>query len=195
MIVGLGYNYHVGKDTAAQALCRELGYRQIAFADKLKELAFELNPVVVTSTRSVNVDAGRGRLKWSVQGLGGWDEAKRQIPEIRAFLQNLGLGARKVFGDDFWVNQALAGIPPSAKVVVSDVRFLNEAAAIKDLDGILINIVRSGYQGDNHRSENELRDFEGWDYVISNDGTIPELEQAVVRRVRDTLAKREAQAL
>jgi hypothetical protein len=191
VIVGFGHQYQVGKDTAAQALCKELGFRRVGFADKLKALALEVDPLVTSATRAVNVDAGRGRLKWTVQGL-GWDEAKRHHPEVRAVLQRLGVGAREVFGEDFWIEQALGGAHSVAKIVVPDVRFLNEAEAIKARGGILIKITRPGHHGDGHVSETELNGFDGWDHVIHNQGSIAELEQTVVRLVREEIQKQEA---
>ena len=193
MIVGIGYNYQVGKDTAATALCKELGFRRVGFADKLKELALELDPLVTSTSRTVNVAAGRGRLKWTVQGL-GWDEAKRHHPEVRSILQRLGVGAREVFGENFWIDQCLGHLPDGANLVVPDVRFWNEAEAIKERGGILIKITRPGHHGDGHVSETELVDFDGWDHVIDNTGTVAELEQTVVRIVRDELQRREADA-
>lgn len=189
MIVGIGNNYQVGKDSAALALCRDLGFRRVAFADKLKDLALEADPLVTSSTMTVNIGAGRGRLKWLVQGV-GWDEAKRIYPEVREFLQRLGAAARNVFGDEFWIEQALAGIEPGERVVVSDVRYRNEAEAIKALGGIVIQIERPGFHGDSHPSERDFDEWDGWDHVIVNDGSLKDLELKVVELVRPTLKPR-----
>jgi len=66
-------------------------------------------------------------------------------------------------------------------VIIPDVRFSNEISAIKKAGGKLIRIKRpvAGLQGftANHASEAEqlsIPDSE-FDYVIDNDGTIPEL--------------------
>lgn len=191
MIVGIGNNYQVGKDTAAQALCRDLGYRRVAFADKLKDLAFDIDPLVTSQTMTVNVGAGRGRLRWLVQGV-GWDDAKKMYPEVREFLQRLGSAGRKLFGQDFWIEQALAGAEPGERVVVSDVRYRNEAEAIKARGGIVIQIQRPGYHGDDHPSERDFDDWDGWDHVIVNDGSLKDLELKVVETVRAEI-KREAE--
>lgn len=191
MIVGIGNNFQVGKDTAAQALCRELGYRRVGFADKLKSFALQIDPLVTTSARTVNVQAGRGRLAWTVKGL-GWDQAKRTHPEVRALLQSIGVAARELFGETFWIDQAIGDTPESAKVVVPDVRFRNEAEAIRDKGGLLIRITRPGHNGDSHISETELEAYGNWDHVIQNNGTVADLEAEIVRIVRDELAKREA---
>jgi len=66
-------------------------------------------------------------------------------------------------------------------VVIPDCRFANEFLAIKKADGKLLRIKRpgAGLKGEaaNHPSEAEQRSVPDseFDYVIDNDGTIPEL--------------------
>lgn len=183
MILGLGYISRTGKDTAATALCRELGYRRVAFADRLRDLAIEADPLVTSSTMASNVGQGKGRLAWVVHGM-TWEGAKDSYPEVRQFLINLGEGARKVFGEDFWVQQALKGVKKGDKVVFSDVRYLNEVEAIKKLGGKVIRVDRPGMtpQG---LSDSYLGSFDGWDAVIPNVGTVQDLERAVVAQVKE----------
>ena len=45
MIVGIGHVKEVGKDTAAAALVRDLGFRRDSFADDLKELGLPVGDV------------------------------------------------------------------------------------------------------------------------------------------------------
>jgi hypothetical protein len=187
MIVGIGVNYQVGKDTAAQALCRDLEYRRLAFADPLRELAQIADPLITPVTGSVNVNIGHGRLLWTVKGC-GWEEAKRMFPEVRRFLQDLGVGARRVIGEDVWVNALMGKIASDTdRVVVPDVRFRNEAEAIKARGGFLIRIDRPGHAGDSHESERDLDGWEEWDLVVSNSGSLVELEAQVVDVVRQRL--------
>jgi hypothetical protein len=108
VIIGIGHVAQTGKDTAAEALCRDLGFRRVSFADPLKALAKESNPIIL-SNMMTNVGLGSGKLSKLVDQL-GWDAAKVQFPAVRQFLQDLGLGARKVFGQDFWVERGDAGV-------------------------------------------------------------------------------------
>ena len=58
--------------------------------------------------------------------------------------------------------------------LISDVRFLNEAKAIKDRGGKIIKIKSPVNDVGNHQSETELEQIEA-DYIINNNGTIENL--------------------
>lgn len=178
MIIGIGHVARTGKDTAAEGLVRDLGYTKLSFAEPLKRLALEADPLITSATRTVNTASGHGRFAWTVKGM-GWEDAKNSYPEVRRFLQNLGLGARKVFGEDFWVDRALAEAAKHQNVVFSDVRFVNEADAIRAAGGKVIRIDRPGHVGQGHISETELADYD-FDQVIANDGAVWDLQAAVV---------------
>jgi hypothetical protein len=182
MIVGFGHLSRAGKDTAARALSRDLQYKQVAFADPLRNLALEADPLVTASVMATNVGAGKGHLSWVVHGM-TWEGAKDSYPEVRRFLINLGEGARKVFGEDFWVQQALRNVKKGDRVVFSDVRYPNEAEAIQKLGGKLIRIDRPGMHAQGS-SDNALNDFDDWDLVIENNGTVMDLERTVVDAVK-----------
>lgn len=183
VIVGIGYNYGVGKDAAAQALCRDLGFVRRGFADPLKELAILCDPLVTSSAGTANVNIGHGRLRWAVAGT-GWDEAKQMFPEVRRFLQELGVGARTVLGEQVWIDALFQAISPFDRVVIPDVRFCNEAEAIRKHGGKLVRIMRPGHAGDLHVSERELDGWDDWDLIVDNSGTLIELEAAVVTAAR-----------
>lgn len=186
-IVGFGHTARVGKDTAAQALCRDEQFVRIGFADPLRELAMGADPIVTAGgSRPQNVALGHGRFAHAVHGL-GYEGAKDTYKEVRAFLQRLGVAARDVFGDDFWVEQASRRFVRHDRVVVPDVRFVNEAVAVQALGGKVIRIDRPGFAPVGHRSETELADFDGWDAVLVNDGSVVDLERQVVELVRGWL--------
>lgn len=70
--------------------------------------------------------------------------------------------------------------------IITDVRFPNEAKAIKNRGGILIRIerdyvLRGGPEDpkNQHPSETALDDYQDWDYIIQNDGTIEDLIEKV----------------
>jgi hypothetical protein len=159
MIIGLSGYAQSGKDTVAGMLIGLYGYDNRAFASKIKELLIEINP---------NLN-NYFDLKGAVDAV-SWDQAKLSV-EVRRLLQDLGVGARKIFGEDFWVSQTLSGVNPGDKIVVTDVRYPNEAQAVKDLGGVIWRIQRPGISAVNdHPSESAMDD---WDYdkvIVNNSG-------------------------
>lgn len=181
-LIGISYASRAGKDTAAEALCRDLGFVRVGFADRLKELALACDPIVTHGAAQVN-RLDNTKLNWIVKGMGGWEKAKDTYPEVRRFLENLGTGCRDVFGADFWVDQLLAGVD-SDRVVVADVRFANEAEAIRAKGGKIIKINRPGFPA--RPFERELEDYD-FDEVFENDRGIVELQATVVAWVKNQI--------
>ena len=164
-IVGFSGYARAGKDTAANILVSEHGFTRGAFADALKESLYALNPMVLM---------GAGKRLQSVVMSDGWEKAKA-ITEVRELLQRLGTEAgRNVLGQDIWV-ETMFRRNMTARLTVSDVRFPNEAAAIRARGGQVIRIERPGTAPVNpHISETALDGFD-FDAVIVNDGTVSDL--------------------
>jgi hypothetical protein len=179
MIIGLSGYAQSGKDTVASILVEKYGYTRIAFADPIRELLYEMDP-------PVPVGSGNEKHTVGLQNyidIYGWDEAK-QHPIVRSMLQNLGGGARKVFGDSFWIYQALSDVAPQDKVVVSDVRFVNEADWIKDFKGQIWRVKRLGTNAVNeHVSESEMDGYPV-NQIFVNNGAIEDLEMLIGTRMR-----------
>jgi len=94
----------------------------------------------------------------------------------REFMQWLGTEARNEFGEQIWVNMAIRAImeSDSQAIVFDDVRFENEAAAIRGLGGVIVEMHREGVGPVNdHPSE---RTLEG-DAVCLNNGGIDNLRE------------------
>jgi hypothetical protein len=174
MIIGLTGFAGVGKDTVGQELVNR-GFTRLSFADPLRELALKCDPIV-------DFDDGIFiRLAAYVETY-GWESAKSDIYDVRRFLQALGLGARELFGPDFWVNQLrdkvefdpIHGIV--GNYVVTDVRFPDEAKMIRGYgQGYIAQIVRPGVGPINdHVSERPL-DPELIDIRVSNWSVLSEI--------------------
>ena len=177
MIIGLSGYARSGKDEVAKILVEDYGYKRVAFADKIRELLLETNPQVKDGFRVE-----------SVVGAYGWDKAKVLFPEIRNLLQQLGVGARNIFGDEFWVSQVFHSMDTTSDYVITDVRFENEAMMLKLMGGQLWRIKRPGVEPVNsHVSE---RDLDGYkvDKILKNEGTLEELRTLVRSRMEFTLS-------
>jgi hypothetical protein len=171
--VGLAGWARSGKDTVADYLVAEHGYTKLSFAAPMKEALYKLNPKITVN----NVVGTPIRIGVDIYG---WDELKEHGPEIRGLLQRFGTEVgREMFGEDFWVNYALQNVPDGSKVVISDVRFPNEANAIKELGGTVWRITRDGVNAANeHISEHALDDY-SFDGLLHNQGTIEHLQYLV----------------
>src|SRR5690606_15518315 len=158
-----------GKDTVAAHLVRH-GFVRVAFADPVRDVLLSINPLVTT-------DGLRLRDLVAAQG---WDTAKRQFPEVRELLQGLGVGVRDALGESVWLDHALRRLEAiPGPVVVTDVRFHNEAYALRSRGFTLVWVRRPGVGPVNsHVSETGIP-VERADVVLNNDRGIPELYEAV----------------
>jgi hypothetical protein len=176
MIIGLTGYAQSGKDTVANILVNNYGYTRIAFADKIREFLYETNPMydsIVGEPLFVKAKVDRD----------GWEEAKKS-PHIRRLLQTSGVAARKVFGENFWVQQALKDVHFEGNYVITDVRFTNEADIIKKYDNSqLWRVKRLGVEAVNsHVSEHELDGYPV-DQIFINNTTVEDLELLVKTRM------------
>lgn len=179
MIIGLGITQQVGKDTIGQHLVEKHGFTRLSFADAVRDLALEIDPLI-----------GGARLSDRV-GWEGWEQAKKSS-EIRRLLINIGVGARKVLGFNVWVNAAEQKLRElqldpefNGKVVVTDVRFPNEATWIQSfIDHALWYVWRPDSPPQDEKSElltvhDFSRSVNSRYRSISNAGTIDDLKQKV----------------
>lgn len=173
----VGYS-RAGKDSVASRLHQRYGYQRVAFADPLRAAALRTDPLIPTSY------GVHTRLSTLVHAV-GWEYAKSTYPEVRRVLQTVGQTVRDM-DPDFWVRAALPAIDAAHElglpVVVSDVRYANEAQRLLDDDFRLIRVTRpgAGLSGDagKHTSETELADW-ATDLTINNAGTLGDLNAIV----------------
>ena len=174
MIIGLTGYAQSGKDTVASILVENYGYQRVAFADPIRDLLYATNPMLKEGYR--------------VKGLVdvyGWDRVKVDYPEARRLLQDLGVGARKTFGDMFWVKQALRQVNPEGNYVITDVRYPNEAKAIREYSSSQIwRVRRLGIDPVNSHESESAMDGEKVDQIFVNNGTIDDLNSLINTRMR-----------
>ncbi|MET9862001.1 hypothetical protein ABZY93_22335 [Streptomyces smyrnaeus] len=186
MIVGLSGYARSGKDTTARVFV-EHGWRRDAFADRLREFLYELNPIV-----QYPVPGGAPeftRLSVLVNDI-GWERTKLECPEAADLLLRCGTEAgRKVLGEDVWVNAVLRSYQPSENLVITDCRFPNEAREIRRRGGVIIRVTRPGVEprrtstGEPHASDVALDDHP-FDFTIRNEGTEKELREKAASMMR-----------
>ena len=174
MIIGLSGYAQSGKDEVASILVESYGFTRVAFADKIRELLYEMNPNFHDTLLQQAVDRE------------GWDEVKKD-QSVRRMMQNLGVGVRKLFGENFWIKEALYALPTEGKFVFTDVRFTNEAEMIKLNEGQIWRVKRPNVEAVNgHVSEHDLDDYK-FDQILKNEGSLDELKELVRKRVNLSL--------
>ena len=169
-----------GKDTAGERLAAmvDVPTYQLSFARLLKESAAALFDIPVKDWETYKNDPD-AKVLLQV----GWDEAEIvqdhtddgdpitnpvDVPHIvkeftaREVLQRYGTEAhRKVFGDDFWVDQAMVTYDANQErnkflFYVTDCRFSNEALAVLNRGGVVVRVTGANEETGTHASETPL---------------------------------------
>jgi hypothetical protein len=163
-LIGLAGPAGSGKDTVALVLESEYGYWRYAFAKPLKEALSAMGIVEPTNRE---------------------DKELRLIGKdysYRTAAQTLGTEWARNLDPEFWLSLATANTKGRKLVVVSDVRFTNEADWIRNnggevwhIAGRSINLVGSTKS---HRSEVRLRRYP-FDIVIDNSVDIDNLKTQI----------------
>lgn len=168
-LIGLGGKAGSGKSSVGAYLCARYGARAYAFADELKELV-------------------RGAFRFSEDQMEGFT---KEYPDTRFgasprwCLQRMGDVCREIW-PDIWIWHLRRKIMDflscygAQPLVVTDVRFVNEAEALRRLGAVLIRLERPGLAGavggqPGHASETSLDGWTGWDHVVINDQGLAEL--------------------
>jgi hypothetical protein len=171
MIIGFSGFKGSGKSTAARALV-DAEFNLMSFADPLRVM-------VRVILRDCGLDEYQIQLALKNKEV--------VIPAIgvsaRHLMQTLGTEwGREHVHPDLWViamrHRLASRFDADDDVVFDDVRFENEAALIREFNGVIIHIQRPGFNGDGHLSERGIAMADG-DVVIVNDGAEVELVERV----------------
>ncbi|MFE2409834.1 hypothetical protein ACFXDE_15975 [Kitasatospora sp. NPDC059408] len=133
-----------GKDTIAETLVHRFQYTRLAFADPLKDMLLRVDPLVMDRF-------GLGAVRLSeVVDTKGWEAAKDQHPEARRLLQHFGQTLRD-HEPEFWLQMLMDKVRTADRwglpVVVADVRYPNEADALRRAGFRLVRVIRGGLAG------------------------------------------------
>jgi hypothetical protein len=181
LLIGLSGKSGSGKSTAANYLTDRHGYHQFAFADALKdivELAFGFSDEQLYGALKDKVDSHWGVApRWCLQWL-GTEIFRSRFPDI--WIRRL---RRDIMN--------FLSINGQRPIVVTDVRFRDEAEALKRLGAVLVRIERTRgapepgihplpFGTTYHPSEIDLDGWEGWragrgNHVLRNDGSLKKL--------------------
>lgn len=170
-IIGFAGYVGAGKNAIGDEVAWLLGYPTKAFADPLRDMVWDLNPMLTSRFSSKRLQDvwdkdGTDPSKLSYADL----KTSRYGDEFRRLLQRFGTEVgRKHLGGDIWVDLTLKDVTDA---VVTDARFPNEVSTIRERDGLVVWVDRPGVGPANaHASENSI-DSSCADLVILNDGPL-----------------------
>jgi hypothetical protein len=182
MLVGISGKAQSGKDTFARFFMFEYGVRtgrKFSYAPMLYSMdgisaisSIELKKFADALKQMVTLLTGVGRSKLEEEevkntSLGPeWDD---MTP--RDMLQRLGTDLiRNQLHKDAWVNALFSTYDDlQSKWIITDMRFPNEAQAVRDRGGLLVRVERPDIKLMDHESETGLDDWTDWDLVFDND--------------------------
>ena len=171
-IIGICGYARSGKDTAAKGLIED-GWRRVAFADGLKS---DVMSALVESAKRANLP----KTMWPQWRILEDPELKEKF---RPLLVEYGR-AMRALNPDYWIRRlAHCFVKGSGKFVITDVRYPNEAAWIRERGGIVIRVVRPGIAAANSEEENSMAAFSA-DKLVVNSGAPEQLQEEVLKHAQ-----------
>jgi hypothetical protein len=204
MLVGIGGERKVGKDTSSEILIKRYGFTQLSFAGPLKEMCSEVfqlpleyfnnqeykerpfeTPVKVTKDNLLDmIDIAAEYHNFDVVQANRMIDAGMGLilDTPRKLLQTIGTDlVRKHIKDTFWTDVMEQEIKVHENSVITDVRFPNERIFVRNNEGLLLLVEREseGKKVDAHSSENSIGSVDEYDYVIKNNKSVADLHDVV----------------
>lgn len=169
--IAFGYKARSGKDTAAEYLRGQYGGEIFKFAQPIYDIM---------------------KAAHAIAGIDSFKDTK--------FLTWVGTDWGRSINKDLWVNHCIdrinatqkrgcymSGEPFVDNFYVTDMRFPNEAQALKDNGFMLVRIDRNNRPSENravHESENAMNDFKDWDMIIDNNGHLEDFYEQLQKLVQ-----------
>lgn len=173
-VIGLTGRIGSGKSTAANHLINVHGFTLVKFAGPLKNMMRALG----LTEREIEGDLKELPC----------DLLAGKTP--RFAMQQLGTEfGRQMIAEDIWIRAwraACERLPTGASVVADDVRYQNEADAVRAMGGTVVRLERDTGQVGSHASEALAFDA---DLTLRNDSTVAALLASVDRLIGDFIAK------
>lgn len=189
-LIGLAGYARSGKDTVGTQLIAQ-GYTQYSFAGPIRCAASCMFGIPVRLFEGTNPDRDKVDEFWGFS--------------LREMLQKIGTeGGRELFRQDIWIRRAEAewakmkrqserwgeDAPPPFRppgMVITDVRFPNEAEWILSEGGVVLNIDRAGVGPQSGHASEKALPQELISVTLYNHGTIEDLHQNAELVLKDLL--------
>jgi len=189
-LIGFSGRKRSGKDTGGDYLIEKYSYVQYSFAGPLKRACKEI--FMFTDEQTEGSDKEMFDDRWNITA-----RKVFQIFGTEMFRQKLGdfFPEMEHIKENFWIYRFEMWYAeqirkdPNVKVVVTDIRFPNEAAIVKKLGGRVIKVNRNtGMLLDGHASEKNIDLIEG-DITIENNSTLEDYYKKVEKALGNDINK------
>lgn len=176
-IVAFGHISRVGKDSSAKFLDTELrvagrSVKKLSFAKKLKDVTYNLFRIYGA--------------KPAIHYENHPEDRKIILPEVNKTIVELwievGNKLREVYAP-VWIDNCLESFTDVDFIIITDLRFPNEAKAVKKRNGLCVRVDRPDFEPISN-SDRQLLGYDGWDIIIKNDQELKGLHDQIVELAR-----------
>ncbi len=169
MLIGLSGLKGCGKSTVAKRLCEKYAFTEFSFADPLKRGVMEMFGLDYEQVyvRKENTDPFWDVMPRKLLQIVGTDLIRNQLPLLLPEMRQV------------WIRRMERNLVThsSQNIVISDVRFEDEAAFVRNKGGVLLRVHRPALIcTDMH--ESELLGFD-YDEALLNQGTLDEFYRTI----------------
>lgn len=170
-LIGFTGKARCGKDTAGDYLIKRHNFTRYGFADPLKRACSEMFGVPINHFYDD---------EFKEEVIPFWGYSPRQMAQL------LGTeGGRELFDKNIWVKRATQSFYDEAAseefrgMVLTDVRFENEANWVRDNGGLLVHVWRNGIKEVTAHSSEDGVEIKDNDMVIENNDSLDFLYENV----------------
>lgn len=173
-IIGITGRKYNGKDTLGKLFVDEYGFKQLAYADPLKDVCkiiFGFTDEQLYGSKKEELDNFWKITPRTALQFVGTNLFREQSIKLLPYIdKNIWVEVMKKKILDEWEKN------PSTKFVITDIRFQNEAQLVKDFNGIVIRVTRNimNTNIDNHASEAMIDNLDV-DYDVTNNESIEKM--------------------
>ena len=182
IVIGLGHYSRTGKDTTANYLIECLSeysssvrVLKRSLAWKLKQTCFELY-AWAGMLPPEHYETKEGEKDRDIRL-----PLLNNMTPVEVWVAFGTLAVRNNVYDRTWLDYLFKTDHKCDVLIVPDIRFPNEADAIPETGGFSIKVVRPGYGPRKTVADRALLGYDGWDYVIGDDGSMASLRHWAAR--------------
>ena len=189
MLIGLVGLIGSGKDTVADFLVKDHGFKRDSFARSLKDAV----SAIFGWDRQLLEGATQESRMWRERIDPYWSNKLNRTVTPRYVLQYWGTEImRGCFHDNIWIDSFISRYD-GGKIVISDTRFINEISTIRQLKGKVVLVRRGAIPTQAEMQEKSVHQSE-WDWIgqqfddeIDNSGNLAELKIQVDKMINRLL--------